>query len=288
MSTALPMALSPHEVQQGAPLLEDASPKALFPGAACRPLPRVDLDAGQVPTLFDALAATHRALEAETIAVLSSQDLRRAESWLTALLTDVQGRLRASGEPPGEQAENSNGFLPTPKINSSSPDALDDWYTDPWAVSSATPAEASDAPPAKRTPSGSGRRGSSISQALLRNPLEIFLDNEDAATEIEGNAGDALGRLDELLEDAGSEAQWQYGRCVATKLVELSPAGTASFEQLLAVLLAVFEITAEQRRQALRRRREALRRQQSQESFISSFRCFRAMAGGSREADIEE
>jgi hypothetical protein len=209
---ALPRALSPKEAEaeQGARLLDVGSPPRLLPEEARRqqrPVP--DSSAAQVQTLppfLEALAAAHRALQLGGGVPLDEKELRKAEVLLSSLIAEVRSRLEGggqeetptgatSGEPGGEETE--NGFLPTPKMHNSSPDALDDWYTDPWAASSAS-AEASSpsAPVPERRDSSSRIRkgGSGLSPSLLRNPLEIFLDNEDAATEVEGNPGDALGR----------------------------------------------------------------------------------------------
>eukprot|EP00434_Breviolum_minutum_P028708 symbB.v1.2.025402.t1/scaffold2455.1/size78842/1 len=91
----------------------------------------------------------------------------------------------------------------------------------------------------------SGKSGEEVETFLLEQ-----LD--DAPTEVM-DIGMGAQREVAPLEDVSEESfptapQWHYGRCVALKLVAHSPYGSSAFEQLLSVLLTVFEVSPEERK----------------------------------------
>lgn len=227
------------------------------------------------PPLLEALAACHRALAAATLVPAGEQDLQKAEAWLSALLADVRAQLAGTG--------GSATALAAPVCQADveeSPDALDEWYTDPWANAGREepkPAHRASASRAHAVAQPASQRGAGTPKSFASVQVFCLGDGEDAATEVEGS----VARLDELAEFAGqidedADPHWQYGRCVATKLVEMSPLGSTAFEQLLLVLLALFDLTPEQQRLALRSRRKALRSQKSSPRGLG-FRCLRGI-----------
>eukprot|EP00913_Durusdinium_trenchii_P026148 g24530.t1 len=71
---------------------------------------------------------------------------------------------------------------------------------------------------------------------------------DDAPTEVmDVGAIGSMGSEDILEDTFPTAAQWQYGRCVALKLVAHSPYGSSAYEQLLSVLLTVFKVTPDER-----------------------------------------
>ncbi|CAL1149083.1 unnamed protein product [Cladocopium goreaui] len=101
---------------------------------------------------------------------------------------------------------------------------------------------------------GSGKSGEEVETFLLEQ-----LD--DAPTEVMDlglGAQREVAPLEDVLEESFPTAsQWQYGRCVALKLVAHSPQGSSAFEQLLSVLLTVFQVTAEERKGSFRSRKSS-------------------------------
>lgn len=247
-------------------------------------------------------------------APLCLQDLRTAEALLLAMLAEVRAQLHgaaashlqdrpllagspaldcppapvlASAQAGPSEGQQENGCSATSQVCSNSPDALDEWYTDPWAVPGGAAAGSASEPGARQrgaAPSSCSTRSPGQLQRPrhLKNLVEVFeLQNDDTATEIEG-AGQTVAPLEELAELAGHVAnddaspQWQYGRCVATKLVELSPPGCSAFEQMLAVLLAVFELPPEQQRRVFLSRRAAPpQRAPAKSGKSAGLRCLR-------------
>ncbi|OLP96296.1 Protein-S-isoprenylcysteine O-methyltransferase [Symbiodinium microadriaticum] len=145
---------------------------------------------------------------------------------------------------------------------SSGQDALDDWYSDPWA-----------SPGIARKSSSSSRqgdrRGPRKTSGGLRGPeVETFCleQLDDAPTEVADAAP-----LEDVSDPGGgpSEPQWQYGRCVALKLVAHSPHGNSAFEQLLPVLLTVFQVSDDERKSSFLARR----RQQGSSWWSQVLRC---------------
>ncbi|CAE7807575.1 icmt-1 [Symbiodinium microadriaticum] len=182
----------------------------------------------------EALGQADRALEAAM-----AWELRTAKAMLQTFLDQVSRRcyeLEASEMGPIEA--------------SSGQDALDDWYSDPWA-----------SPGIARKSSSSSRqgdrRGPRKTSGGLRGPeVETFCleQLDDAPTEVADAAP-----LEDVSDPGGgpSEPQWQYGRCVALKLVAHSPHGNSAFEQLLPVLLTVFQVSDDERKSSfLARRRQ--------------------------------
>ncbi|CAE7402507.1 icmt-1 [Symbiodinium necroappetens] len=140
--------------------------------------------------------------------------------------------------------------------------ALDDWYSDPWA-----------SPGIARKSSSSSRqgdrRGPRKTSGGLRGPeVETFCleQLDDAPTEVADAAP-----LEDVSDPGGgpSEPQWQYGRCVALKLVAHSPHGNSAFEQLLPVLLTVFQVSDDERKSSFLARR----RQQGSSWWSQVLRC---------------
>mmetsp|Transcript_51955 Transcript_51955/g.166351 ORF Transcript_51955/g.166351 Transcript_51955/m.166351 type:complete len:231 (+) Transcript_51955:89-781(+) len=215
--------------------------------AACPP--HLQLQSTGYTALTDTLESVERAVGALSP---GSKELRAAADWLRAILADALLRLGETPRaPPGAEALQEPGaVLP---VVGNSPDALDEWYIDAWASAGG------DAGPHRaRQHSGS----SPCSQRWPRDMVPTFSleQADDTQTEVEGALDGETGRvgaLEEIEDDHKSDPHWQYGRCVAAKLVAYSPPGCSAFEQLLVVLMTVFELPEQQRVRLLAARRKA-------------------------------
>lgn len=209
--------------------------------------------------LMDALAAAENAIRA-TAPAPDTGELRAAEARLRALLADVLAKLGGGLVPEGgtrKAGDDGDACVATtntpecqkPRHGSfgNSPDALDEWYTDPWASANNTSCSR------PRSRGGSGE--SPPSKRMQKNLVEMFsLEQfDDTQTEVATEAGGNLPHLDSLadMDDQKQDPHWQYGKCVAAKLVSLSPPGSSAFEQLLGVLMTIFDLPEQQRRGVL-------------------------------------
>mmetsp|Transcript_42584 Transcript_42584/g.95605 ORF Transcript_42584/g.95605 Transcript_42584/m.95605 type:complete len:226 (+) Transcript_42584:99-776(+) len=196
--------------------------------------------AGPYPA-SEALRGLDSALGAAGIALGSAApwELRTAQAMITAFLEQVVTRcqdLEAGGskaaptEPPGH-------------------DALEEWYSDPWA----SPGVGRQASSSSRLGDRRGRKASSNSRGA---EVETFCleQLDDAPTEVADEA--PLEDVSDAFDSRPSESQWQYGRCVALKLVTHSPHGNSAFEQLLPVLLTVFQVSDDERKSSFLARRK--------------------------------
>lgn len=222
-------------------------------------------------------------------------ELRVVEVWLRELLSEVLTRLGEGGgagcgsggvhgctpsprDGAGAAGAAGSPSLGLPREGSGGPDALEEWYTDPWAYAVAG---------ASTNAGGSGEglgggRGCSSSRKRIassgssdatpshkrspKNLVEMFsleqLD-DDCRTEAE----EATALCDTFAEecdfaaggvaDLADHPHWQYGRCVAAKLVACSPRGCGIFEQLLVVLMTVFDLPKMHQKRLLESRRHA-------------------------------
>lgn len=191
-----------------------------------------EVDSDVLRCFSDALRSAERALQPA-----ASWELRSAQAMLQVLLEQVSQRCREAQAGVGDEAPN--------------PDALDDWYSDPWASPGFQHKVSSNSQRERR---GSGKSGEEVETFLLEQ-----LD--DAPTEVMDlglGAQREVAPLEDVLEESFPTAsQWQYGRCVALKLVAHSPQGSSAFEQLLSVLLTVFQVTAEERKGSFRSRKSS-------------------------------
>mmetsp|Transcript_8917 Transcript_8917/g.25188 ORF Transcript_8917/g.25188 Transcript_8917/m.25188 type:complete len:238 (-) Transcript_8917:173-886(-) len=201
--------------------------------------------------LLDALAAAERAIRA-TMPAPCDNELHAAEVRLRALLSDVLARLGGGLKHDGRGAKAVDSTPEKPVCRkgpmSNSPDALDEWYTDPWASTNNSTC-------CSRGQVTVASGESPPSETFPQNLVEIFsLEQlDDTQTEVASQAG-ALPNLESLRDmedDRGRDAHWQYGRCVTAKLVALSPPGSSTFEQLLLVLMTIFGLPEQQRRLVL-------------------------------------
>lgn len=200
--------------------------------------------------LMDALLAAERAVFGIPC---GADELNIAEEFLHKLLAEVLMRL---GKP--MLVPQVSAAAPTPPRRSrelqqnsdNSPDALDEWYTGGGSVS-------------RKTKSGSF--GSPDLQNVSRNMAQTFSleQGDDVPTEIadafKGDLGDIDGCAGSLEDIPGSDMvgwdrtrdpHWQYGKFVVAKLVTMSPPGCTAFEQLLNVMMKVFELTERQKQKA--------------------------------------
>ncbi|CAE8612034.1 unnamed protein product [Polarella glacialis] len=186
---------------------------------------------------------------------LSAKDLREAEVRLHALVAHVVSKREEAEKGKDKEA----GELIHRAIPSDSPDALDEWYEDPWASTG-------DASSPSRS-KAEGRGSPTRSPGPKRVETFCLEQLDDTRTEVAENTGhpgrsEQVARLEDFadtrhdLDDRHSDPQWQYGRCVALKLVVHSPKGCSAYEQLLVVLLTVFQLSEQERRKAFALRRE--------------------------------
>eukprot|EP00933_Yihiella_yeosuensis_P010146 TRINITY_DN11643_c0_g1_i2.p1 TRINITY_DN11643_c0_g1~~TRINITY_DN11643_c0_g1_i2.p1 ORF type:complete len:220 (+),score=44.09 TRINITY_DN11643_c0_g1_i2:100-759(+) len=208
--------------------------------------------------LMEPLHAAESALqllaEDQTLARLTSE-LKPAEELLRNLLARVtalqtgqssDGRIQHACEENVSSTERlernlfPSGCASTP---SNVPDALDDWYSDPWSDSG------------KQEEGNSPEKETGTENLSPQAPVVISI-----ASDQEPSAASAASKPVQVSrhdEQAPTEPQWQYGRCVAVKLVSHSPAGSSAYEQLLTVLLTVFQVSESERRSAFIARRKA-------------------------------
>ncbi|CAE8684156.1 unnamed protein product [Polarella glacialis] len=128
-------------------------------------------------------------------------------------------------------------------------------------------------PPGRRLRAGAGESNpepgpqAGLSLCILKVETFCLEQLDDTRTEVAENTGhpgrsEQVARLEDFadtrhdLDDRHSDPQWQYGRCVALKLVVHSPKGCSAYEQLLVVLLTVFQLSEQERRKAFALRRE--------------------------------
>merc|ERR1712107_532173 len=89
----------------------------------------------------------------------------------------------------------------------------------------------------------------------MRAATEVFAIDGDItpALPTDGDLSPRSGTVEDRSE-AKEDPQWQYGRCVCVKLVSMSPLGCSAFEQLLIVLMTLFDLSQEERRYACEQR----------------------------------
>eukprot|EP00931_Biecheleriopsis_adriatica_P092106 TRINITY_DN65930_c0_g1_i1.p1 TRINITY_DN65930_c0_g1~~TRINITY_DN65930_c0_g1_i1.p1 ORF type:complete len:258 (+),score=34.40 TRINITY_DN65930_c0_g1_i1:83-775(+) len=201
----------------------------------------------------EALAAAEQAIRA---LAPCAENLNAVEAGLRALLTcattmreNAESQSQAAPSPPYRGDETTVPGSPS----GPGADALEEWYSDPWA---STGGAASSKSSSSRAP---GRSPPGKTQAATFH----LNDRDDAQTEvIEYSSQRDIAPIEDVsdpIPDARpSESQWQYGRCVAIKLVVHSPKGSSAFEQLLPVLLTVFNLSDDERKGALTSRRKML------------------------------
>eukprot|EP00928_Gymnodinium_smaydae_P083882 TRINITY_DN67124_c0_g1_i1.p1 TRINITY_DN67124_c0_g1~~TRINITY_DN67124_c0_g1_i1.p1 ORF type:complete len:191 (-),score=33.03 TRINITY_DN67124_c0_g1_i1:39-611(-) len=152
------------------------------------------------------------------------------------------GSLRLGSQTPSRDGAICRGpsgaALLTP--GAESPDALDEWYQDPWAAPQRSRASTADSGTDYERSASRARRSPKQRRSLAE---EFSLEQPDAS----------------LSAEVRDDPHWQYGRCVCSKLVSFSPRGCSAFEQLLLVLMTVFQLTQEQREEAQRSRQERLK-----------------------------
>mmetsp|Transcript_98284 Transcript_98284/g.174998 ORF Transcript_98284/g.174998 Transcript_98284/m.174998 type:complete len:231 (+) Transcript_98284:63-755(+) len=192
-----------------------------------------------------------------------AEDWRIVEASLRSLLAHVVSKCEEAEH--REEDGRATPPLAEPReskvAGSPEPDALDEWYSDPWA----SPGQRLSPSPAKASPARSSPARSPNSH---REEVATFsLDNQqdDAQTEVLESSGHPVAHgevapledvADPLPDARPTEPQWQYGRCVALKLVVHSPQGGSAFEQLLPVLLTVFQLSDGERKEAFKQRRK--------------------------------
>lgn len=172
-------------------------------------------------------------------------------------------RSRRSSMPPELPSEAKDRG--SAKLVDEGPDALEEWYTDPWAMGGpGSPAEPLEA---LGCAAGEPEKRDSYSPSARRSSAELFSMEHD--TDLDTEVDDTgmsrsrdLGHVEDLANesDRANDPHWQYGRCVCQKIVALSPLGSSAFEQMLIVLMTVFELSEQQRDRALKARRKAASR----------------------------
>mmetsp|Transcript_18836 Transcript_18836/g.42158 ORF Transcript_18836/g.42158 Transcript_18836/m.42158 type:complete len:236 (-) Transcript_18836:83-790(-) len=187
-------------------------------------------------------------------AVLTShgEELQAVEAWLRDQLDKVSTRL-GRDPPTAPSAGHQATEMATPPgkdfdmSGSVDGDALEEWYTDPWAKSASSTKRRSDSdsPPRRgtsdRTPSD---------KFAIKQLVETFSLAEMDDGDLEAEDACVAASMGEEGEDISMDERWQYGRGAALKLVSLSPQGCSTFEALLVVLMKIFSITQKKQDEA--------------------------------------
>lgn len=212
--------------------------------------------------ITDILAATENAIRS----ACHEDELKALEAWLQSLLADVVARLAGdvSGElRPRLPSNGSIGCGNSPQHHDNSPDALEEWYTDPWA------SRKSNGSPALRA-------AQNLVEVFSLEQLDIDFPSEAPERSLsrettplcnspkaEENGASKNGKKapfgGTLAKEVEKDPRWQYGRCAMAKLVTYSPAGDESFERLLRVMMTVFDIPEVQQEKAFSARSQKLK-----------------------------
>jgi len=205
-----------------------------------------------VSSVTDAIAATETVVRSAS----TEEELTALEGWVRSLLADILARLAelpADSRSPQRSRAQTLPSSPTHKGNAGdSPDALEEWYTDPWAMRK----------PRTNTTGIDGMVIDDIDASL--NLAQLFSlhgrdddvhtelgDDDDESAPLKSGASPkassrAKARSGSFSKEAEKDARWQYGRCGMAKLVSLSPPGCQDFEKILRVLMSLFDITDSQ------------------------------------------
>uniref|UniRef100_A0A7S1B076 Uncharacterized protein n=1 Tax=Noctiluca scintillans TaxID=2966 RepID=A0A7S1B076_NOCSC len=175
-----------------------------------------------VASLFDIRAAVEHAVrEIRTV-----EELRDTETWIRSLHSEVLARL----------AIDDSTLLDS---DTNAPGTLEEWYADPCDIRER-----------ERPRSASHFRKDRGPESVEMFSIEQL---DDCHTEFDAD------QSREHVHDSGSDPHWQYGKCVAGKLVSISPFGSSAYEQLLVVLMTLFDLTEAQQQVALGERRMSKR-----------------------------
>mmetsp|Transcript_8783 Transcript_8783/g.15812 ORF Transcript_8783/g.15812 Transcript_8783/m.15812 type:complete len:242 (-) Transcript_8783:236-961(-) len=193
-------------------------------------------------------------------AVLTShgEELEAVEAWLRDQLDKVSTRLGRDPPNVSKGAEEAMevgtpGGKELSMSGSVDGDALEEWYTDPWAKSASSTRRRgnSDSPPRRGTSDRTPSDNFAIKELVETFSLAEFDDGDLEAEDATG-AGSSCqgGEAKEEGADISMDERWQYGRCAALKLVSLSPPGCSTFEALLVVLMKIFNISQKKQDEA--------------------------------------
>lgn len=220
--------------------------------ASCEPLEWSSKPS--VSSVTDAIAATEIVVRSAS----TEEELTALEGWVRSLLAEILARLAELPADSRSQHRASAGLrLPSAGLQSptqspthkghvgDSPDALEEWYTDPWAMRK--PRTSTTGSPVIDDIDASLNLAQLFSLHLKDDDVHTELGDDDDESGVDTQASArAKGCGGSFSKEAEKDTRWQYGRCGLAKLVTLSPPGCEDFEKILRVLMSLFDITQSQ------------------------------------------